>query len=101
MSESTVHFVKVSFVPVSEEEMELLLTEDERLNDLFSDPAIVEYDGFERGQQDFVMYFYGPDADQMASSILPELSHLPCKDRAVVLKRYGEPGEREVTVKLT
>jgi|ERR1035438_115588 hypothetical protein len=89
------HFVKISFEPVSKEEMDVLLREDERLNDLFTDRAVVEYDGFERGRQDFVMCFYGGDADRMTSAIVPELRNLQFSDRAVVLKRYGEPGARE------
>src|SRR5271154_6106107 len=100
MSEIAMHFVKVSFEPVTEEEMSLLLGEDERLNDLLTDRSAVEYDGFERGQQDFVMYFYGADADKMTSLIIPELRNLPCSDRAIVMKRYGDRGAREETFKL-
>jgi hypothetical protein len=70
------HFVKISFEPVAKEEVDVLLREDERLNDLFTDRAVVEYDGFERGRQDFVMYFYGGDADRMTSAIVPELRNL-------------------------
>jgi hypothetical protein len=46
---SDAHFVKITFEPVSEAEMNVLLSEDERLNDLFSDASAVEYDGYERG----------------------------------------------------
>lgn len=84
MSDAEVHFVKVSFEPVSEEEMIVLLNEDERLNELFTDRSIVEYDGYERSRQDFVMYFYGLDADRMISVIFPELRHLPFCNRATV-----------------
>ncbi len=100
MSEDKVHFVKITFGPLSEQEMELLLSEDERLNDLFVDPAVVNYDGYERGKQDFVMYFYGTDADRMAALIIPELSALPFIDRVVVLKRYGGHGAREEAMNL-
>jgi hypothetical protein len=100
MSANKVHFVKISFEPVSEDEMDLLLVEDERLNELFADPSLVEYDGFERGRTDFVMYFYGTDADKMATTIFPELKHLNFRERATVLKRYGEHGDREETVSL-
>src|SRR5712691_4294694 len=97
---SQVHFVQITFEPVSEAEMNVLLGEDERLNDLFADPLLVEYDGYERGKNDFVMYFYGTDADRMASLIVPALRNLPFSDRAIVLKRHGEHGSREETVKL-
>ena len=100
MSDAEVHFVKVSFEPVSEEEIALLLSEDERLNEIFTDRSIVEYDGFERGRQDFVMYFYGADADRMISAIFPELRHLPFCDRATVLKRHGQFEGREETLTL-
>ncbi len=100
MNEGDVHFVKITFKAISEQEMEILLNEDERLSGLFADPAVVNYDGYERGKHDFVMYFYGTDADTMASLIIPELSALPCSDRAVVLKRYGGHGVREETVNL-
>ncbi len=93
------HFVKVTFEPVSEEELELLLQEDEQLNDLFANSA-VDYDGYERGEQDFVMYFYGKNADDIASLIIPELSKLPFSNRAVLLKRYGRAGAKENTLRL-
>jgi len=100
MNEDDISFVTVTFKPVSEQEMELLLTEDERLNALFADRAVVDYDGYERGREEFVMYFYGRDADVMASLIIPELSGLPCSDRAVVLKQPGGDGAREETMNL-
>jgi len=100
MRDAEVHFVKITFEPVSEEEMAVLLSEDERLNELFTDRSIVEYDGYERGRQDFVMYFYGADADRMASVIFPELRHLPFCDRATVLKRNGQFEGREEMVRL-
>jgi hypothetical protein len=87
---SEAHFVKVSFQPVSEAEMEVLLSVDEKLNDLFSDPSTVEYDGYERGREDFEMFFYGPNADAMASLIIPVLKSLPFADRGIVFKRHGD-----------
>src|SRR5467141_357664 len=100
MNPDQAHFVKISFEPVSGDEMEMLLNDDERLNKLFDDPSVVEYDGFERGKQDFVMYFYGTDADKMISLIIPELSVLPFSDRALIQKRYGGHGAREETRKI-
>ena len=100
MSESAAHSVKVTFEPVTEAEMEALLAEDERLNELFADCSMLEYDGFERGRLDFVMYFYGADADRMAAAIVPELSHLPLCDRGMLVKRYGKSRAREETVRL-
>jgi len=98
---SEAHFVKITFEPVSEAEMDVLLSEDERLNDLFTDASAVEYDGYERGKDDFVMFFYGTNADSMASLIVPELIYLPFSDRGVVFKRHGErDGAREETMKL-
>ena len=94
------HCVKVTFAPISKEEMEVLLSEDERLNDLFADKATLEYDGFERGTDDFIMFFYGADADKMTALIIPELTNLPFSDRAVLLKRHGRHGEKEETIKL-
>ena len=92
--------MKITFAPVSEKEIEALLSEDERLNDLFADDSAMEYDGFERSKEDVVLYFYGEDADKMTALILPQLGSLPRCDRAVVLKRYGGPGAREETAKL-
>jgi hypothetical protein len=95
------HFVKISFQPISEAEMGVLLNEDERLNELFSDPSTVDYDGYERGRDDFEMFFYGANADTMASLIIPELKKLPFVDRGIVFKRHGErQGAREETTKL-
>ena len=96
-----VHLVKITFQPVSEAEMDVLLSEDERLNALFIGASKVEYDGYERGRDDFVMFFYGANADSMASIIVPELTNLPFSDRGVVFKRHGESqGAREETIKL-
>ncbi len=100
MNEDAVHSVKVTFEPVSEQEMEQLLREDERLNALFGDPAVVDYDGYERGKQNFAMFSYGTNADAMASLIISELSALPCSHRAFVLKRYGGYGAREQRLNL-
>jgi hypothetical protein len=98
---SEAHFIKISFQPVSEAEMDVLLSEDERLNELFSDPSTVEYDGYERGRDDFEMFFYGANADTVASLIIPELKKLPFAGRGIVLKRHGErQGAREETTKL-
>lgn len=98
---SKTHFVKITFKPLSEAEMDVLLSEDERLNELFSDSAAVEYDGYERGKDDFVMFFYGASADTMAPLIVAELKKLPFADRGVVFKRYGDnEGAREESVKL-
>jgi len=98
---SDAHFVKVTSDPVSEAEMNVLLSEDERLNDLFSDASTVEYDGYERGRDDFVMFFYGTNADTMASLIIPQLKGIPFASRGVVFKRYGErEGAREETTRL-
>lgn len=94
------HFVRITFEPVSGAEMEILLSQDERLNDLFTNPELVLYDGYERGADDFVMYFYGKDADSMASRIIPELRSLPFIDRGVVLKRHGDRGAREEILRL-
>ncbi len=95
------HFVKITFPPVSEEELEVLLGEDERLNDLFSDPSTLEYDGYERGRDNFDMSFYGANADTMASLIVPELKKLPIADRGIIFKRYGDgEGARKETTKL-
>ncbi len=51
MNEDDVHSVKVTFEPVSEEELEQLLREDERLNALFGDPAVVDYDPMNAGNK--------------------------------------------------
>ncbi len=80
--------------------MNLLLTEDERLSELFCDPSTVEYDGYERGRDDFEMFFYGTDADTMATLIIPQLRNLPFAGRGVVFKRHGDRGARQETIKL-
>ncbi len=67
------HFVRITFEPVSEAEINILLGEDERLNQVFSDRLVVEYDGYDRGTDRFAMFLYGTNADQMASLIFPEL----------------------------
>jgi hypothetical protein len=100
MNQDGDHCVKVTFAPVSKEEMDVLLGEDERLNNLFNDKATLEYDGFERGMDDFIRFFYGADAAKMTALIIPELRNLPFSARAVLLKRHGSHGAKEETIKL-
>jgi hypothetical protein len=92
------HFVKVTFCPVSEDEIELMLDDDERLTELFPDPSVVEYDGYERGSDDLELYFYGENAETMVLLISPELKKFPCADRATVLKVYGMDDDAQAEI---
>jgi len=66
-----VHLVKITFQPVSEAEMDVLLSEDERLNALFIGASKVEYDGYERGRTISSCFSTGLNADSMARSSFP------------------------------
>jgi hypothetical protein len=101
MNEAALHFVEITFEPISEDEMEMLLYQDDRMNSLFAEHRVLEYEGYQRGDQEFIMFFYGANADHMAEMIVPELKALPFGDRGRVLKRYGGQGAREELMKLT
>lgn len=54
-----------------------------------------EVDGIERGASDVVIYLYGSDADRLFREIEPLLeADLPPGSQ--IIRRYGEPGARQV-----
>lgn len=61
-----------------------------------------EWDGHEIDLQtgEAVIYLYGPDADRLYTAIEPTLRDAPIPPGSYAVKRYGEPGARELRVKL-
>jgi len=57
-----------------------------------------DLDGDEFGHGSVTLYFYGADADSLFSAIEPVLTAGQLLAGAKVVKRYGEPGEREVRI---
>ena len=57
-----------------------------------------DFDGDEFGHGTATLYFYGADADLLLSVIEPVLTEAKLLAGAKVVKRYGEPGEREVRI---
>ncbi|HET9768429.1 MAG TPA: hypothetical protein VFS60_16385 [Thermoanaerobaculia bacterium] len=59
-----------------------------------------QLDGNEIGDGEYVIYCYGPDADQLYAAIEPVLQANPWPLGGSVVKRHGPPGSRETTILL-
>lgn len=68
------------------------------LRDAVESQDLGEFDGDEFGHGRVTLYFYGADADSLLSVIEPILKEAQLLPGAKVVKRYGEPGEREVRI---
>ncbi len=58
------------------------------------------YDGNEFGGGFFTAFVYGPDADRLFVAMEETLRGWPLPAGSYAMKRYGEPGAREVRVEL-
>jgi hypothetical protein len=68
------------------------------LRDAVESQDLGEFDGDEFGHGTATLYFYGPDADLLLSVIEPVLKGAQLLHATKVVKRYGEPGDREVRI---
>jgi hypothetical protein len=50
-----------------------------------------EFDGIERGQDEFILFMYGPDADALFRAVEPVLRTYPLRQNARVVIRSGGP----------
>jgi hypothetical protein len=81
-------------------ERESLYRFEDEISQMFYDSSIGEYDGNEVGDGYFTIYIYGPDADRIASSVIPKLKETEVLPGSYLLKRYGTPGAKEIKVPL-
>ena len=68
---------------------------NEQLEDRYASKQPFEYDGHEIGEGYFRMYFYGPSADTIISTIRPVLSGFGVPAGSYLIRRYGEVGSPE------
>ena len=68
---------------------------------LVDEAGIGEFDGDEFGQGWGVLYLYGADADAIANAITPRLLAFGCPPGSYLIRRYGEPGARQVRQELS
>jgi hypothetical protein len=83
------------------EQREAILALADHLADAVSSEGTGQFDGEQFGPDSCTLYFYGPDADRLFTSIEPHLRAF-CR-RLTVMKRYGvagSPGVREVRLEL-
>ena len=76
-------------------ERERLFALDEQLATRFQSKQPFEYDGHEIGEGYFTLYFYGPSADAILSTIRPSLSEFGIPPGSHAIRRYGDVGSRE------
>ena len=71
-----------------------------RLEEAIDRERAGELDGDEFGEGFCTIYMYGPDADGLVSVISPILKEYAMLSGSYAIKRYGEPGAREVRIDL-
>lgn len=81
--------------PERNEVVHSILELEVKLKQAIADANVGEIDGYELGKNDFTIYMYGVDADDLFKAIEPVLRHsLITKDGHAII-RYGEPGATE------
>lgn len=72
-----------------------------QLEQAIKDKAVGEFDGDEFGEDECVLYMYGPNADHLYRAIEPVLKAARLADGGYAVKRYGaaqDPNAREARV---
>jgi hypothetical protein len=74
---------------------------DEKLDSIFDDMSVGEYDGYEldSDQPTGLLYFYGEDADKLLKVVQKHVSSSKLFKTAVATVRYGEPDDEGVEEK--
>lgn len=78
-------------------------TVEDMLIKAIDDARSGEFDGneFDLSKNAVTLYIYGPDADRLFESIRPALRLVKWPKETYAIKRYGEPGTRQVQIKLS
>lgn len=87
--------------PRVDEDWGVDLVEDP-LIDAIDDARVGEFDGNDVALDgtEVILYAYGPDADALYEVMEPILKAIPPGPKSYAIKRYGEPGAREVRIEL-
>ncbi len=89
----------LTYVPLSDDEFgrrneRFSLTQlEHRIIAAIEDAGVGEHDGHEVGGGTFVLYSYGPDADQLWEVIARVLREVDLPRGVYAIKRYGEPDD--------
>jgi hypothetical protein len=73
---------------------------EEELDAAIENAGAGEFDGNEFGGGECILFMYGPSADRLFQAVEPVLRASPSSRGGYAVKRYGEPGAREVRVEL-
>jgi hypothetical protein len=87
----------------SDEEQEAVLELADTLSDVIAESGVGEFDGYEFGNFEALLFAYGNDADALLATMEPTLKNSPVAKQASITKQYGmtdEESTREETVEL-
>ena len=79
----------------SDEEQEAVLELADALAEVVAESGVGEFDGYELGNAEAVLFAYGPDADTLLAALEPVLRKSPIARGASITKRYG-PADDQV-----
>lgn len=101
MEQAVLAYIKLSDEQFgSDQERSRLFALAEKLEEVIAQSGAGEFDGNEIGTGFHILFMYGPDADRLSEAVLPELRAFGAPAGSYVIRRYGEPGAREVRVAL-
>lgn len=98
MSESAEEQAVFVFAPATPEVLSAIHELEDQLAERIVAGGVGEYDGHEIREDFVVLFMYGADADKLFGSVAPIIASRSGLGRFDVVKRYGEPGAREVRV---
>jgi hypothetical protein len=81
------------------EEVDRIREGERTMRELIEGRNLGELDGHEYGGGQYVIYFYGGDANAIFSELFPFLTSWDCIQGGYAIKRYGPPGAK--TEKIT
>jgi hypothetical protein len=97
MEQAVIVFLKLSNQQFGAfDEREALFELEDHLADAIAQHNAGEFDGDEIGEGECRIFMYGPNADNLYSSIEPVLKTSTLAAHGYALKRYGEPEDPNV-----
>lgn len=84
----------------TESERQAIFTFEDELTSQINENNVEEFDGDDFGEGCCTLYMYGPSADRLFEAVAPVLKKVSLPANSYIIKRYGEPGDREERVLL-
>ena len=103
MGHAVIAYFLLASAPSESAKNDILLKMEDRLIAAINENGVGEFDGIERGRGAYIMYMYGPNADQLFAVVEPILKSEQVARGSFVIKRYGsteDENAREVRVPL-